>query len=191
MVNVVDVSSTDPTNRVPGSFPTKRTKEPRWLDEREQRAWRAFLDLHRALALGIDRQLAENGLSGADYHVLVPLSESTGGGLRPRDLAATTRWDRSRLAHQLQRMEQRGLVARRKCADDRRGTIVALTDAGFEAVRRAAPGHVEWVRTHFIDLLTDEELDLLTTLSRRVVSNIENEPRPSGASPPECESDLD
>jgi DNA-binding MarR family transcriptional regulator len=70
-------------------------------------------------------------------------------------------------------MEQRGLVAREECAEDRRGTVIWLTDAGLEALRRAAPGHVEWVRTHFIDLLSPEELDTLTSLSKRIISNLE------------------
>jgi DNA-binding MarR family transcriptional regulator len=156
--------------------------EPRWLDEREQRAWRAFLDLVRVLTAGMERQHAENGVSGADYALLVPLSEAPGRRLRPRDLAASTGWDRSRLAHQLRRMEDRRLVAREECATDGRGTVVWLTDTGLDVLRRAAPGHVEWVRTHFIDQLTDEELDTLCALSERVVSRLKREqPSPTGS----------
>jgi len=147
--------------------------EPRWLTDRELRAWVAFLDLWRQLSAGLERQFEGANVSGADYQVLAPLSGATDGRMRPRDLAVAMGWDRSRLAHQLRRMEQRGLVAREECAEDRRGTVIWLTDAGLEALRRAAPGHVEWVRTHFIDLLSPEELDTLTSLSKRIISNLE------------------
>jgi DNA-binding MarR family transcriptional regulator len=146
---------------------------PRWLDERELRAWGSFLDLWRGLASGMERQLAHSGVSGAEYQVLAPLGEASGQPLRPRELTAATGWDRSRLAHQLRRMEHRGLVTREEHPADGRGTLVRLTDAGRDALRRAAPGHVDWVRTHFIELLTRDELETLTAISERVVATLE------------------
>jgi DNA-binding MarR family transcriptional regulator len=150
--------------------------DPRWLDDREQRAWWAFLDLWRGLGAGMERQLAESGVSGADFQVLAPLGEASGEPLRPRDLSAATGWDRSRLAHQLRRMERRGLIIRQEHPDDGRGTLVRLTDAGWKALRHAAPGHVAWVRTHFIGLLADDELEMLTAISARVLAGLD---RPS------------
>lgn len=149
---------------------------PRWLDDREQHAWWAFLDLWRGLGAGMERQLAGSGVSGADYQVLAPLADSPERPLRPRDITAATGWDRSRLAHQLRRMEQRGLITREEYAGDGRGTLVRLTEAGRNALRRAAPGHVDWVRTHFIDLLTPAELDTLTAISERVISKLDQAP---------------
>lgn len=146
----------------------------RWLDDREQRAWRAFLSLGRVLGLGIERQLAENGLSGADYQLLVPLSEAPDRRMRPRELGAVTGWDRSRLSHQLRRMEERGLLAREGCDTDARGTVVRLTEKGMRVVRRTAPGHVDWVRANFIDQLSDDELATLTSIAERVVSKLES-----------------
>src|SRR3954447_13433801 len=147
--------------------------KPRWLDERELRAWGSFLDLWRGLASGMERQLAPSGGSGAEYQGLAPLGEASGQPLRPRELTAATGWDRSRLAHQLRRMEHRGLVTREEHPADGRGTLVRLTDAGRDALRRAAPGHVDWVRTHFIELLTRDELETLTAISERVVATLE------------------
>jgi DNA-binding MarR family transcriptional regulator len=145
----------------------------RWLDEREQRAWGAFLDLWRALGAGMERQLAGSGVSGADYQVLAPLAESRERPLRPRDLVRATGWDRSRIAHQLRRMEQRGLIAREDHPGDGRGTLVSLTEAGLDALRLAAPGHVEWVRAHFLGLLTPDELATITAVAERVVSRLD------------------
>ncbi len=130
--------------------------------------WRGFLHMRRALDTVVERQLAESGLSSADYDLLVPLSEAPDGVLRVRDLGRSVGWDRSRLAHQLRRMEQRALIARFECATDARGTMVRLTHAGRAAVEAAAPGHVDTVRRYFVDLLSDSEIDTLTAVSDRV-----------------------
>ena len=65
--------------------------------------------------LGAELQ-RETGLSAADYEVLVNLSEATQGRLRPSELGAAIKWEKSRLSHQVSRMEQRGLVKRSACS---------------------------------------------------------------------------
>jgi DNA-binding MarR family transcriptional regulator len=154
--------------------------EPRWLDEREQRAWRAFAQMHRRLnrALG-QRLIRDSGLSSSDYELLVPLSEAPGAQLRARDLARTVDWEKSRLSHHLTRMEQRGLVERRECPTDARGAFIGLTEAGHRAIEGAAPQHVEAVRENFIDLLTASEIDALTTIADRVLERLERVQTPS------------
>src|SRR3954462_15423357 len=113
--------------------------KPRWLDEREQRLWQGYLHLNQDLMAVLEQQLArESGLSGADYRVLVPLSEAPGGLLRARDLGAEIGWDRSRLSHHLTRMENRGLVTREDCVEDARRLMVRLTKAGRRAIHEAA-----------------------------------------------------
>jgi DNA-binding MarR family transcriptional regulator len=140
-----------------------------WLTEREQAMWRGFVQMRRVLDQAIEAQLAEHALSTADYALLVPLSEAPEGVLRPRDLGHVTGWDRSRLAHQLRRMEQRGLVRRFECLTDARGTMVELTPAGRQAIDAAAPGHVQAVRRHFVNLLTPTEIETLTAIAARIV----------------------
>lgn len=164
--------------------------EARWLSEGEARTWRTFLTMGRALDRGIDRQLLRDaGLSGADYQLLVPLSEAEGNCLRARDLGRLVDWERSRLSHQIARMEQRGLIERRDCPTDARGTIVHLTDSGRTAIEAAAPSHVGWVRSHFVDLLSREELETLLSVSERVIESLERcappEPTCDGEGPTE------
>ena len=87
--------------------------EPRWLDEREQRAWRRFITMQAQLRARLARQMQrESGLSEADYEVLVQLSEAPCGRQRVFELGQATQWEKSRLSHHLTRMVQRGLVAR-------------------------------------------------------------------------------
>jgi len=149
--------------------------EPRWLDEREQRLWRTWLRLNQELPSVLEAQISrDGGLSGADYAVLVPLSESPDGMLRARELRGEILWDRSRLSHQVARMEKRGLVVREECAEDARGTMVRMTDAGRAAIEGAAPGHVDATRRYFFDLVTDEEIDVLTSVYERVLANLAN-----------------
>lgn len=142
---------------------------PKSLDEREERMWRAFGAMQRSLDRAIERQLTVAGLSSADYELLVPLCEAPGGLLRARDLGRQVDWDRSRLSHQLRRMEQRGLVARHECEDDGRGTMITVTQEGRHAVRNAEPGHVATLRAHFVDLLSADEIDTLTAVATRVL----------------------
>jgi DNA-binding MarR family transcriptional regulator len=131
-----------------------------WLSDREQRTWRSFLTVQKRLSGQLNRRLQrESGLSGADYEVLVVLSESPEGRLRAFELGRLTDWEKSRLSHHLSRMEIRGLVARAPCAADPRYADIMLTDAGRAAIEEAAPRHAGHVREWFVDALTPEQLD--------------------------------
>ncbi|MEV4532643.1 MarR family transcriptional regulator [Asanoa sp. NPDC049518] len=142
--------------------------EPRWLNPQEQRMWRAYLRMQRAVDVALGQQLAESGISRPDFEVLVPLSEAEDRTLRVRNLASWLGWDRSRISHQLRRMEQRGLITREECESDARGTMVRITDKGFEIVVATAPGQLETVRRVLVDLLEPHEMDQLTTIAERV-----------------------
>ncbi len=165
--------------------------DPRWLDDREQHAWRSFQEMHRRLSAAMERRLLlASGLSRADYQVLVPLSESADGRLRARDLARDAGWEKSRLSHQMRRMEQRGLVEREDCPTDARGAYVRLTPAGRSAIEAAAPGHVEDVRRLLFDHLSPAEVDTLAAVADRVLARLAEADEPGdcgGASdPPAC-----
>lgn len=148
--------------------------ETRWLTDDEQRMWRRYRDMNQLLDLAIERQLQRDAsMSQSDYSVLVSLSEAEGSGLRARDLGAALGWDRSRVSHQVRRMEGRGLVAKNDCAEDGRGTIVTLTETGAQAIGEVAPLHVEKVRELFIDALSADEVEALTDIYERVVARID------------------
>src|SRR5580698_8457861 len=133
--------------------------QPQWLTSEEQQAWRATVRLSQLLMRQLDRELTEFGLNGRDYEILVELSEAPDQRLRMTDLADATSQSRSRLSHQISRMENRGLVRRDDCEGDKRGTFAVLTAGGMAAIERVAPHHVENVRRHFIDRLTPRQLE--------------------------------
>ncbi|MCT2581806.1 MarR family winged helix-turn-helix transcriptional regulator [Actinophytocola gossypii] len=147
--------------------------ETRWLDEREARAWRGVIGVLQRLIAALERELVRDaGLSGAEYTLLVPLSEAPDGVVRARDLGRMVGWERSRVSHQVSRMEKRGLVAREECGEDARGSMVRLTDAGRASIVAAAPAHVAAVRRYFIDALTDAELEVIGPALERVLGRL-------------------
>lgn len=145
-----------------------------WLSPEEQRSWRAFVRLNQKLTarLGSDLQ-AQSKLSGADFAILVALTDETDGRLRFQELAKAIEWEQSRLSHQIARMIKRGLLAREECAEDGRGAFVAITAEGREVIDAAAPKHVATVRRLVVDALSPEEFQTLGDLSERLLSHIE------------------
>ncbi|MDT5337523.1 MAG: hypothetical protein QOD90_3028 [Mycobacterium sp.] len=143
--------------------------EPNWLNAREDRAWRAFVYAHQRIELHLNRRLQESGLSGADYEVLAVLSSLDGDRMPAHALCQTLGWEKSRLSHQVRRMQNDGLVSREPNPDDARSTMVCLLPAGRAAIEKAAPGHVEDVRQNFIDLLSPAELDMFAALNERIL----------------------
>ncbi|QKG22645.1 MarR family winged helix-turn-helix transcriptional regulator [Actinomadura verrucosospora] len=133
--------------------------DTRWLDADEQETWRAFLWTSRLLSEALDRQLQrDSGMPHAYYMILAMLSESPGRALTMTELAAIVHSSPSRLSHAVNRLEEAGWVRRSKDAEDRRTTIAELTDAGFAALEKAAPGHVAEVRRHLFDPLGREQM---------------------------------
>lgn len=146
--------------------------EPNWLNAREDRAWRAFMHAHHQLVAHLNRRLQESGISGSDYEVLAVLSALDGDRMPARDLCTALGWEKSRVSHQVRRMQEAGLICREPNSDDARSTMVCLLPAGRAAIEKAAPGHVADVRRNFIDLLTPAELDMMATLNERVLHHL-------------------
>jgi DNA-binding MarR family transcriptional regulator len=151
--------------------------DPNWLDDHEQQAWRAYQQLRHQLDARLRADLVRtSGLSDADYAVLVHLSEAADEQLRARDLAGTLQWEKSRLSHQIKRMEKRGLVERAECPTDARGAFVVLTEQGRKAIEAAAPLHVDAVRRYVIDGLTPQHLDALIEIADIVLARLDQDP---------------
>lgn len=131
---------------------------PRWLTDEEQLLWRKLLDARRYAVRALDDSLQQaSGISSPEYSVLVLLSEDETQSMRLNELGQRLDWDRSRVSHQVKRMEKRGLLVKRACSSDRRGIEVAITEEGWEKVRTAAVDHVETVRQIFFDHMTKEQ----------------------------------
>ena len=141
------------------------------------RAWRAYIVGTELLLQQLHRELqAAHGMTISDYEVLVQLSERDGGRMRMTELAGRVASSKSRLSHQITRMEKAGLVRRLTCPDDARGILAELTEQGMQALHTAAPTHVAGVRTHLIDLLTEPDHEALATIFERILKHLEATP---------------
>lgn len=139
------------------------------LDTARLAAWRAYVESSQLLLTQLEEELrAASGLSFADYHVLVLLSEVPGQRLRMGELANRLVFSPSRLTYQISSMQRRGLVTRQACPEDRRGSEAVLTAAGLLALREAAPHHLASVRAHLMDDLDDDEIACLTRVFERL-----------------------
>ena len=147
----------------------------RWLNQEQQKHWRAWIATSILLNDRLSRELQDfSGLTINDYEILVRLSEAHDRSMRMSELATQTLLSRSRLSHQIDRMEKAGLVERAVCDTDRRGQIARMTELGWQTLVKAAPDHVESVRTHFVDILSDEEFAALGTSLRKIADHLES-----------------
>ena len=146
----------------------------RWLDEEQQRTWRAWLAVSELVPRALDAQLQRDaGLSHAAYVVLAMLSEAPGRSRRMSDLARRANQSQSRLSHTVARLEDRGWVRRERSADDGRGNLAVLTDAGWDVVRTVAPGHVDAVREALFAPLTAEQTRVLGDAMQAILERLD------------------
>lgn len=155
------------------------TQSPtRWLTPEQQECWRAYLVGTARLNDALGRQLErDSDLSLSEYEVLVRLSEAPDHTLRMSLLADELAHSRSRITHTVRRLEAGGLVRRHACEADGRGVNCTMTDVGLGRLEKAAPGHVGAVRTHLVDVLTDDQLRALGEAMAAVRDALEG-PRP-------------
>ncbi|WP_412544205.1 MarR family transcriptional regulator [Longispora sp. K20-0274] len=157
-------------------MPNSTLSEPRWLTDPERRAWLAYLVSTRRLEEALDRQLQrDSGMPHTYYMILAMLSETPNWSLRMSDLAERTHSSQSRLSHAVARLEENGWVVRKKCSSDGRSNWATLTQAGFDAVAAAAPGHVGAVRRYLFDALTAEQVEQLAAISEAVLDRLDRD----------------
>ena len=142
------------------------------LTDEEWRLWHVWMEAQRILAGEVDRSLqAEAGISKAEFSVLVTLRAASDSELRVGDLAAALRWEKSRVAHLLTRMERRGLIDRAEAGAARRRTAIGLSPKGREAVESALRVHARSVRRAFFDRVTAEQAAAIRDWSEQMMES--------------------
>jgi DNA-binding MarR family transcriptional regulator len=160
--------------------------EPRWLDDSERAAWLRLAAVLELLPAALDAQLRNQaGLTHFEYFVLAMLSEAPERTLRMTALAQLTNATLPRLSHVARRLEARGLMERFPCPEDGRATNACLTDAGWDAVVAAAPGHLATVRHHVVDALTPEQLAQLRDIAGELLTRLDPQGRMTALYDPE------
>jgi len=133
-------------------------------------AWANFQRMRVRLIGQINRELArETGLSEADFAILTELSLTDGEAVRAMALRGGLDWEKSRLSHQIRRMEERGLLRREPCVEDSRGSVIRITDAGRSMALDATERYAAIVKRHVFDLLTAEQLAAMDEISLKLL----------------------
>jgi DNA-binding MarR family transcriptional regulator len=146
----------------------------RWLSDEEQAAWLKLAGVMLRLSTALDSQLQrDSDLTHFEYLCLAMLSETEDRTMRMSRLAGVVNASLSRLSHVIKKLEDLGWVSRRPWEQSRRVTLVTLTDAGYDVLAEAAPGHVEKVRSLVFEGLDAEDVRNLEKLAGHIVERID------------------
>lgn len=149
------------------------TTEPRWLNASEDEAWRALLPILELVPAAIDAQLKrDHGITRFEYNVLAIMSDSTDNTRPMTDLAVMTNGSLSRLSHAVGKLEAHGWLVRYASGEDRRISLISLTEEGRAILEKAAPSHVEEVRRLVFDVIPADKLAALTEILLPVTARI-------------------
>jgi DNA-binding MarR family transcriptional regulator len=149
------------------------------LSDSQQSAWANYQRMRVRLTGRLNRELAQKtGLSEADYEILVALTETPGESVRAMALRCGLEWEKSRLSHQLKRMEERGLVMREDCVEDNRGSVIRVTEAGRKIAADARLHYEQAVQRFVTDVLTPEQLEALGAIAETVLAQLEEAHKP-------------
>ena len=151
--------------------PTAR--EPRWLTPDELQTWQALHMVLSTLPGALGGQLQrDSDLSFLEYYVLAGLSDQPDHTMRMSQLAVLANSELSRLSHLTRRLESRGLVRREPDPTDGRFTRAVLTAAGHAELVKAAPTHVEHVRSLIFDALSEREQHELRNAMSKILARL-------------------
>jgi len=144
--------------------------------------WDTWMRAQRLLTREFDRSLQRTlGLSKAEFSVLVTLEAAPDGRMRVGELATVLDWDKGRVAHQLTRMESRGLLAPHETSASGRRVGVELTAAGRGMARRAIRHHSDNIRRLALTQLSREERTAIGEWSARLIDDLTADRAPRAA----------
>lgn len=133
-------------------------------------AWAAVLRTHAAVVPKLSRALAAVGLPISWYDVLLVLNAAPDRRLRMSDLGSAAVLSREQISRVVSELERAGLVERVPNPDDRRSSFAALTKAGRDRLRAAAPTYLGAIDEHFSTHLTAREIAAVTAALGKVVA---------------------
>ncbi|MEU9412214.1 MarR family transcriptional regulator [Streptomyces sp. NPDC048281] len=148
--------------------------ETRSLEPEEWKFWDTWMRAQRLLTRELERGLQRDcDVSKAEFSVLVTLWQAAGREMRVGELSESLDWDKSRVSHQLTRMEKRGFVERTPYAADGRRAGIGLTAEGRRAAQNAVLVHGGNIRRHFLDSLTPEQASVIRAWSEQAVDRLD------------------
>ena len=141
-------------------------------------AWRALLEAHTRLTGALEHDLSMHHalpLSWYDKRSSSSSDASPTGRMRMTDLAESVLLSKSGLTRLVDKLVNAELVERFTDLDDRRSTLVALTEAGAARLREATPTYCAGVKRHFAEQISDSDADVLTASLGRCIEAVLHE----------------
>ena len=143
------------------------------MKELDSKAWRAFHKIGTSLLPHLGRQITNHsGISGAEYVVLVALSELPAASINLNRLATSLGWEIRRLSHQISRMDEAGLVKKAKNLEDSRCFDVSITAKGRKIAEAAIPLQSQEINNCFSEVLTQAQMKSLIEISEAISSHM-------------------
>ena len=134
-------------------------------------AWEALFRAQVSVLRQLNAEFPTGELSFNEYDVLFNLSRQEGRQLRIRDLNRHLLLTQPSVSRLVDRLVSRGFVRKEPDPGDGRGTVVCLTDEGYDLFRRVAVTHAESIHRRVGGALTTEELQELARLSDKLRLN--------------------
>jgi DNA-binding MarR family transcriptional regulator len=145
------------------------------LTPEEEAVWRALAPLLMRLPKVLDNDLRTGaGLNGAEYAVLMNLSEAPDRQLRMSELAGRVAMSASRISRIVDAFAAQGLVTKTRVDDDARGNLATLTDAGLERLKQAYPTHLASVRRRVVDHVAGLDLPELAAAFESMAASLKD-----------------
>lgn len=143
------------------------------MKELDSKAWRAFHKIGTSLLPHLGRQITNHsGITGAEYVVLVALSELTTPSVSLNRLAQGLGWEISRMSHQVSRMEESGLVKKARNQSDSRSFDVSITSKGRKIADAAIPLQSKEINHCFSEVLTQAQMKALIEISEAISTHM-------------------
>ncbi|MGH9230378.1 MAG: MarR family winged helix-turn-helix transcriptional regulator [Acidimicrobiales bacterium] len=143
------------------------------ISREEFRAYAALIASSTLLQRAVERNLREQAeLTQVQFEILMNLANAGASGIRMAQLADALIVSRSGLSYQVAQLESRGWITRERSADDERGVVGRITLEGERMRQRVYAGHIDIVRSAFLDAVEPAELATLTAALERVVGRL-------------------
>jgi len=127
-------------------------------------AWESLFRAQVAVMRTLAAEFPTRDISFNEYDVLFNLSRQPNRELRLRDLNKHVLLTQPSVSRLVDRLVSRGLVAKCPEPSDARGTVIRLTDTGYDMFRRVAVDHMKTITERVGGRLTPDELETLATL---------------------------
>jgi DNA-binding MarR family transcriptional regulator len=134
---------------------------------------RPMVEAYFAVLRRSDRHVRSLGLTPSQFDVIATLGDTQ--GMSCRELSETTLVTKGTLTGVLDRLEAKGLTERVPSKNDRRSTIIRLTEQGDRLFRKVFPAQIKFLKPYFDRALTASQMKELSGMLLSLKGSFEKE----------------